>query len=144
METVAHRLSKFIDYLDIAPTKFEKQIDVGHSTIMKAINQSKSIGSDIINKILITYPELSAEWLMRGEGEMIIYDNSEILNNSKSHIINGNNKSINGDITVNASEHKTLIGDLEFLRGQIIKKDLQIDKKDEQISFLQGMLNKLK
>ena len=81
---------------------------------------------------------VSLDWLFYNEGEMIIND-EDIINNFNNGKMtnNGNNKSVNGDITVNASEHKTLISEVEFLRGQIIKKD-------EHIGFLQGMLNKFK
>lgn len=49
----------FFDLTGIQPSNF------------KGINIKSSPGGDMLVKILTSYPQLSAEWLMRGEGDML-------------------------------------------------------------------------
>jgi len=41
------------------------------SSNFKGKNMQSQPGGDMLVKILTTYPELSAEWLLRGEGDML-------------------------------------------------------------------------
>jgi hypothetical protein len=43
--------------------------------LTRQINNSAAITIDTINVVLSTYPEVSAEWLLRGKGQMLISDN---------------------------------------------------------------------
>lgn len=65
------RLKQFIDYLNISTRKFEIKISASNGQIAKFLTKNTTIQSDILSKIFDTYPELSAEWLMRGKGEML-------------------------------------------------------------------------
>jgi len=70
--TTAVRLMKYLRAKGIAPTKTEKEIDYGNGSIAKHAKNGTAIGSDKLEKILSLYPDLSAEWLLRGTGEMIV------------------------------------------------------------------------
>ena len=65
------RLKQFIDYLNISTRKFEIKISASNGQIAKFLTKNTTIQSNILSKIFDTYPELSAEWLMRGKGEML-------------------------------------------------------------------------
>ena len=43
--------------------------------LTRQINNSAAITIDTINVVLSAYPEVSAEWLLRGKGQMLISDN---------------------------------------------------------------------
>lgn len=43
--------------------------------LSRQINQGASISCDTISRVLHAFPEVSAEWLLRGKGEMILSDN---------------------------------------------------------------------
>jgi hypothetical protein len=49
-----------------------KKINVAESTLSIAITQNKLSSSKVIALTLEAFPELSAEWLIRGKGNMII------------------------------------------------------------------------
>jgi len=76
------RLLSFLSYKDIGQNKFGETCGFSGSLI----NNSKgSIGSEIINKISIAYPELNMEWLITGKGEMLKEElNSEDYLNEES------------------------------------------------------------
>ena len=43
--------------------------------LSRQINHTSTISCDTISRVLAAYPEVSAEWLLRGKGEMILSDN---------------------------------------------------------------------
>ena len=68
MSTVKDRILVFIRHLNIGQNKFERSCGLSCGTISSV--KTAPNGSTIL-KIIDTYPELSLEWLMRGEGEML-------------------------------------------------------------------------
>lgn len=77
METVLNRLDTFIQHKKLSYRAFEKSIDASNSAISKAISRNSSIGSDVLEKVFATYPDLNATWLFTGKGEMIITPGNE-------------------------------------------------------------------
>lgn len=49
---------------------FTKAINVGQSTMSEYINRGKKPSGVIITAILKQFPDVSAEWLLRGEGDL--------------------------------------------------------------------------
>lgn len=70
----ADRLKSYIETKGISYYAFENAVGVSRGTISKAVKEGKNLGSQILENILITYPDLSAHWLLTGEGEMIRKD----------------------------------------------------------------------
>lgn len=76
---ILSRLRDYLLYLDMSFNKFEISLGVSHGSISNAWKRKKNIGSNVVERILITYPEVSAEWLLRGEGNMLkTHDASEL------------------------------------------------------------------
>ena len=68
-------MERFKDYLDakgIVNARAEKDCGFSNGFIGNAVRKGTSVSSDNIEKILNTYPDLSAEWLLRGTGNMLI------------------------------------------------------------------------
>lgn len=73
------RLKEYLDFKKIPTQKAENECGLGASSISKQLPtkdcpEGKSIGSENLEKILNTYHDLSAEWLLRGTGSMLISD----------------------------------------------------------------------
>lgn len=68
------RLKAYIDFKHISVAAFEKSIGMSNASFAKSLKGGKSIGSDKLERILATYDDLSAEWLLRGEGPMLRTD----------------------------------------------------------------------
>lgn len=66
------RLDLIIKHLGISGRAFAKECGFSES-YYATINEG--IGADKLNKILSKYPELSARWILTGEGEMLDNDN---------------------------------------------------------------------
>lgn len=65
--TVKERVNQFINYKGIKINTFEMSIGVSKSYW----SNTQKISAEVVAEILRVYSELSAEWLMRGKGEMI-------------------------------------------------------------------------
>lgn len=57
----------YLNTKDISPTKAEREL--GWS--VGALTKANSITSDRLKEFILFYTDLSAEWLLRGEGEML-------------------------------------------------------------------------
>lgn len=62
------RINEFLDFQGIKPTPFEEMIGASKSYWLKCKNPS----AEILVKILTVFPDLSAEWLLRGTGSMLL------------------------------------------------------------------------
>tara|TARA_R110000744_G_scaffold320439_3_gene426589 strand:+ start:478 stop:861 length:384 start_codon:yes stop_codon:yes gene_type:complete len=65
------RLMKFITYAGLSARQFDLSIGAANGYTLRMRKNNASIGSDVIENILKVYPQLSVEWLITGEGEML-------------------------------------------------------------------------
>ncbi|WP_394748735.1 hypothetical protein [Spongiimicrobium salis] len=65
------RLMQFIRYAGLSARKFDLSIGAGNGYTLRMQKNHASIGSDVIETILRTYPQLNVVWLITGEGEML-------------------------------------------------------------------------
>lgn len=75
MSESVKRIKEFIDKNGLTVKDVEKKIGMSNGSLGSQIKNNKSIGSDKIENFLSTYPDVSAEWLLRGEGYMIKSEN---------------------------------------------------------------------
>lgn len=65
---IKQRLMSFINYKKLSQGKFESLTKLSNGYIN---NLKSSIGSDKLQNIIYTFPELNIIWLLTGEGEML-------------------------------------------------------------------------
>lgn len=68
--TLKEKILSFLSEMGIRKVDFFEKTGI-QSSNFKGVNVKSAPGGDMLVKILTLYPELSAEWLMRGEGEML-------------------------------------------------------------------------
>jgi hypothetical protein len=69
---IIERIVEFIKYKNLSMRAFDMSIGVGNGYTSKQAKTKASVGSDVLEKIIEQYPELSPLWLVTGEGKMII------------------------------------------------------------------------
>lgn len=69
--TVKERVLKFIEAKELNAALFERKCDLSNGYVN---NIRQSIGRISLEKILRTFPELSREWLLFGDGEMLVIE----------------------------------------------------------------------
>ena len=71
MESIVYKQFKTIlDSLNVSANAFSKQIGLPQRTVNNYVTGDRSLSIDFIEAILAAFPELSAEWLLRGRGSM--------------------------------------------------------------------------
>lgn len=65
------RIKEYMDYKSIAAGELANILEVQRSNISHVLNGRNKPGASFIEKLLISFPDLNARWLMTGEGEMI-------------------------------------------------------------------------
>ena len=74
MSKILLRIHEFADSQGLSIRELERTSGITHGVIGKAIKNGGEIGSDKLENIIQTYDKISAEWLLRGEGEMLKQD----------------------------------------------------------------------
>lgn len=69
--TITERLQKYMDFKGLNPNKITVDANLSVGLIGKAIKSNRGLNSDTIEKILYTYKDLSPEWFVIGNGEML-------------------------------------------------------------------------
>lgn len=89
--SVNQRIRLFIDYLGINDNQFAKNICITQSVIASMFSRKTEPSTKVITAILNAYTNLSAEWLLRGEGNMIksekLYDPTKLYKEDPDIII---------------------------------------------------------
>lgn len=98
-ESFIERLDKYMEYAGLNDNKVTVQAGITTGLINSARKRGKSLSGDNIGKILYTYKDLNARWLLTGEGDMLVSefgtDNSDLI--KKLNIANEKNKELKED-----------------------------------------------
>lgn len=70
ISTIKERILSFLEYNGIKKADFYQATGVADSNF-KGKNLYSQPGGDVLVKILTSYPNMSAEWLLTGEGDML-------------------------------------------------------------------------
>lgn len=82
---VKEKILQYLESKGVSPTKAEVMLKWGKGALIKP----KSISSDRVEEFLLLFNDLSAEWLFRGTGEMILCSNppdSDLIEELKAEI----------------------------------------------------------
>lgn len=72
MAGTLERIKQFIDNQEISIRAFEIAIGFSNGAFASQLKNNKSIGHDKIENILNVYPNLDANWLLKGSGKMFL------------------------------------------------------------------------
>ena len=122
MSNVKERLIFFLDSKRISKAEFGRQIGVSNAFVTSIKN---SISPEKLQKIKDSYPELNVEWLLTGEGAMLIGD------------VNGGNNAIGKESKVIVNESETISNLIS-----VIKKEQE--QKDRMLSIIEDLTSKMK
>jgi hypothetical protein len=67
------RLYEYMQYHRITPYAFEHACGISNGYLAKQKNGKGSVGSDMLERISMVYPDLNLLWLITGSGEMLVH-----------------------------------------------------------------------
>lgn len=73
--TIYQRVKCVLENKSISVNALSKKINVAQATLNPQLKGDRSLAANIVEKILTAFPDVSAEWLMRGVGTM--YSNQD-------------------------------------------------------------------
>jgi phage repressor protein C with HTH and peptisase S24 domain len=68
---ILQRIKDYIDSKGITIAAFEKSVGMSNASFGKSLKNDGAIGTDKLEKILITYSDINPSWLLTGEGSML-------------------------------------------------------------------------
>ena len=126
METdIKNRVKVALRALDISPYSIARMQNLNERTIYDQINGNSKIGVATIEALLSYRPDLSAEWLLRGTGDMLITNKPTEININNSNMGHHNTNIGSGTQTITTSdlaELKQQIADKEKLYQLLLKQ----------------------
>jgi phage repressor protein C with HTH and peptisase S24 domain len=83
---ISNRILELIEALNLNKTSFSQKIGLSNNvTISRIINENRKPSFDVLEKILLTFGSLDANWLMKGEGEMFISTSRKVEENDNAN-----------------------------------------------------------
>ncbi|GGB77149.1 transcriptional regulator [Flavobacterium suaedae] len=107
---VSERVGKYIEAKGISFYAFENSLEASRGSISKAVKDRKSIGSNMLEKILAKYTDLNPTWLLTGEGDMLIDDQAWQGSHVKAYMLKTDN---------NVESQQIPLYDLEAVAGLV-------------------------
>lgn len=112
------RVKTCMEKLKVSANEMERQCGISHSTISSQVNGKSKLSATVIAELLAYRPDISAEWIFRGTGDMLITNKPmeiNIDNSSRGHH-NTNTTNYGGTQTIttsNLAELKQQIAELK-------------------------------
>lgn len=69
-----NRIKAVLAYTNMSEAQFAKRLEVTQSMLNRTMRGATEVSYKLLNSILTNFKNISAEWLMRGEGSMLIGD----------------------------------------------------------------------
>ena len=66
------RVKLCMEKLKVSANEMERQCGISHSTISSQVNGKSKLSATVIAELLAYRPDISAEWLLRGTGDMFL------------------------------------------------------------------------
>ncbi|MEA2107475.1 MAG: helix-turn-helix transcriptional regulator, partial [Bacteroidota bacterium] len=111
----------------ISATKLADMIDVQRSSISHILSGRNKPSFDFIEKILIAYPDLNAQWLITGKGEMYTHQKSlfdQDFQSSEEH----------KNLTSRESHIQSTIDDnMELKKSETVKSNIPGNENKQKI-----------
>lgn len=131
-KSVTERFKEIINAKASSITSFASEIGISQSTLSSQFNSKSGIQIPVITAALKRYSDISAEWLLRGKGEMILTDNLPPILGDESE----NDLNTHAMLAQAKGEIDILVQEVAKLKEKIIKQEGCIEWQKDFISEL--------
>lgn len=80
-ETILQRVNYIIDCSDKTKNFVANEIGMSSTTVWRQLKGEQALSAKLVEGLLVVFPDVSAEWLLRGKGDMYVansYRNASI------------------------------------------------------------------
>jgi hypothetical protein len=118
------RIKAIVSYYGMSDRAFALKCGIKQNTFSNQVNGARELSLSTVNAILISFEDISSEWLIRGKGEML---------NSKNQSKDENTERIS-----------RLVDTIATLQGTINEQSKTIQVYEDKVRKLNGELTMLK
>ncbi len=138
------RLQQYISSRKMTPSSFAKKAGLSPATMLRFIKGESGLSLENLLSLLEAYPDLSAEWLLRGNGPMTVTPSAQGVSVSAHQVsVNtGQGETLFIGDTASSQAFLTLTEMLSSKDSVIMEKDRVIAEKDARIEDLINQLMK--
>jgi hypothetical protein len=145
MEDFFGRLDKFMAFKKLNDNKITVITGISVGSIGKQRKGSRGLSNESIAKILNSFPELDADWLLTGRGEMLKSRQTvgDVSNSGSGNVAIGNIQGDGHSITnqgIQDCHIKQIFEENRRLTNELIKKDEKINSLVDRINLLTDKL----
>ena len=128
MSTPNERVEAVEAWSKLKPADFARKTGILPGTLSKAKKGPFSPSAATMNKIIISFPQISSQWLLQGKGEMLI---------TKPDVVTSPMMEVPGE----SEEIKYLRKENESLREQLASALEQLKEMTQQLSFVRQLVS---
>lgn len=145
------RINELIGYLKktrkiLSQAEFAEKIGIKPSQISEMLSNKRTISTRTIHKISQSFPFVSENWLINGEGQMLEENSGNVIENvivGNDNYTTSENRNVTGEVSglIKLLENKDL--QITEVIGLIKNKDFQINKTFELIDSKDKQIDRL-
>jgi len=121
MSKTIHRIILLMQHLGLSARQFDLSIGSANGYTLRMQKNNASVGSDVIERIAKLYPQINLVWLITGQGNMLLEEDTQLHETSKLDIDAYINNRLNEKWSV---EKKELLEDvLKEIKGLLNQKE---------------------
>lgn len=126
MPPIMVRLQQFIEHMNQTVYQVNRNAGLCQGLLTNAFSKKQGLTTSTLERLLLAYPMLNANWLIVGQGEMLLPQNSQ-------------------EETINPSSMQLHLQNLQTLQNQCVEmiKQIQTMKQKEQANADARLLNSL-
>lgn len=144
------RLKNAVDYLVaeqkvINASDLAKQLSKGQSYVSEVLSGKRNVTPKFVKLFTDTFPQINGNWILTGEGNMIISGDVNIENRVNSHNVEVK-ASGNSSVSINnkgSAEVQSLRSENDALKKQISELQRLLDEEKERSQKYWKMIEKL-
>ena len=117
--TINGRIRERILSVGITDSAFAKRIGVTQSVIASMFQRGTEPSAKVLTSILLTYEDISAEWLLRGKGQMLLSEVTPDPNIEQMKRLVDTITTLQGIITEQTKTNQLLTEELKKAKGEL-------------------------
>ena len=117
--TINGRIREIILSAVITDSAFAKRIGVTQSVIASMFQRGTEPSAKVLTSILLTYEDISAEWLLRGKGQMLLSEVTPDPNIEQMKRLVDTITTLQGIITEQTKTNQLLTEELKKAKGEL-------------------------
>ena len=117
--TINGRIREIILSAGITDSAFAKRIGVTQSVIASMFQRGTEPSAKVLTSILLTYEDISAEWLLRGKGQMLLSEVTPDPNIEQMKRLVDTITTLQGIITEQTKPNQLLTEELKKAKGEL-------------------------